>query len=121
MSVPDFTRGYAVEFGAVLAKNDSDIKATEGLLTEVSAKLDDTALLSLLQAWGEKALGSVKDLTALGALVPGTIPGMEGVWRLNFDVNGQLTGMKQIQKGNSCTSKTPFDTGGTAGPKTPFP
>jgi hypothetical protein len=104
ISIPDFTRGYIVEFGAVLAKNNSNIKLSEGLATELSANLDDTALLSLLQGWGEKAIENVKDLTTLGAQVPGTLPGMEGIWLLEFGATGQLVGMKQIQKGNTCPS-----------------
>jgi hypothetical protein len=106
VSVPDFTRGYAIKMGAVLAKNNTTVKVTEGLLTEVSANLDDSALLSLLQSWGEKALGAAKDLAALGAQVPGTIPGMEGVWVLDVDrKTGALTGMTQKHKGTACPPK----------------
>jgi hypothetical protein len=105
VSVPDFSRGYAVTFKAGMSKNNSDIKLTEGLLTEASANLDDSGLLSMLQSWGEKALGSAKDLAALGAQVPGTIPGMEGVWRLNFNGDGSFKDMTQIQQGKPCPTQ----------------
>jgi len=98
--VPDFERGYAVQYRAYLAKNESSMKTASGLLSESSAKLDDTALLSLLQAWGEKALGAVESLAGLGAAtVSGTIPGMLGVYRLTFDsATGQLTGVERLSK-----------------------
>jgi hypothetical protein len=107
VSVPDFTRGYTVTFKSFLAKNNSSAKVTEGLITELSANLDDTGLLSLLQSWGEKALGVAKDLAQLGAQVPGTIAGMEGIWRLNFDAaNGQFMNMTRIQSGGPCPPVT---------------
>lgn len=102
VSVPDLSRGYAVTFDAVLAKNDSSIRVSEGLLTEAAANIDDSAFLPLLQAWGEKALGGAKELAALGAQVPGTIPGMEGVWLLEHDAAGRITGLRRIQAGGPC-------------------
>jgi len=95
--VPNFEKGYAVQFTAVLSKNESTVKVQEGVLTELTAKLDSTGFLSLLQAWGEKALGAAKDLAALGASVQGALPGMEGVWRLDFDPKGTFTGMTRIK------------------------
>lgn len=103
VSVPDFSRAYTVEIKTFLAKNNSNIKITEGLITELSANLDNTGLLSLLQSWGEKALGAAKDLAQLGAAVPGTIPGMEGIWRLNFNPEtGAFLNLTRIQQGSPC-------------------
>lgn len=102
VSIPDLSRGYAVTFDAVLAKNDSSIKVTDGMLTEAAVNIDDSTPLSLLQGWGEKALGGAKDLAALGAQVPGTIPGMEGVWLLDVDASGKVTGLRRIKEGGPC-------------------
>lgn len=113
ISIPDFNRGYAVSFDAFMAKNESTAKVTEGLITELSAKLDNTGLLSLLQSWGEKALGSAKDLAALGAQVPGGIPGLEGVWRPNFDAQGRFTNMTQV---HAATQSCPDPNGGAPVP-----
>jgi len=114
--VPNFTRGYAVEFGAVLAKNQSDLKVQEGLATEASVNLDDTALITLLQAWGEKALGAAQTLAALGASVQGPIPGMEGIWRFDFDDSGVLKGLTSIQKGTPCQPPPPPAAAAQPGP-----
>lgn len=103
--IDDRTRGYSVKFGAVLAKNESGIKFTDGIVAEISAKLDDAGLLALLQAWGEKALDNAKDFKALGATIPGSIPGMEGVWLTEYDANGNFIKLKQINKGAPCPSQ----------------
>ena len=105
VSVPNFKKGYALTFKAFLAKNTSSAKVTDGLITELSANLDDTGLLSLLQAWGEKALGAAKELAALSTQVPGGIVGLEGVWRLNFNADGSFADMTQIAKGARCPTQ----------------
>ena len=122
VSVPDFTRGYTVTFGAVMAKNDSSLKVTDGMMTDVSAKLDDTAFLAMLQALGEKAISSAKDLAALGAEVSGTIPGMQGVWRLFYDSDGNFETVKRIQLGAPCPkgdAAPPAGNQPAKGPKAP--
>ena len=109
VNVADFSRGYALKYGAFLAKNNTDIKMTEGLLTETSSDLDDTALLSMLQALGQSALGAVKDLASLNTLISGPLPGMEGIWRLDYGIDGKLAGIKRIFKAPACppTPATP--------------
>lgn len=93
----DLSRGYAIETGAVLAKNKTNITVTEGLLTTFNPDLDDTAPIDLLKALGEKAIDNAEKLSHLmGADIGGKFPGMEGIWILNRDVYGNASGLKQI-------------------------
>lgn len=101
VTVPDYQRGYALQAKAYLAKNDTIFKMEGGQLAEVDTKLDTTALLSLLQSWGERALDQVQNLGALGASVGGGLKGMEGVWLLRADQTGAMVELKQLAKATS--------------------
>lgn len=93
----DLSRGYAIETGAVLAKNKTNITVVDGLLTTFNPDLDDSGPLELIQALGEKALDNAEKLSKLmGAEVTGSFPGMEGIWILDRDVNGNAFGLKRI-------------------------
>lgn len=105
--VPDLERGYAVESRAVAAKNDFTVKAQEGLLAEVGAKLDSSGPLSIFQGAGTKAVEKGPAFAALGASIGGTIPGMEGIWRFALDGNGRLTGLTPLLRApDGCGSAT---------------
>ncbi len=120
-TLPDFTRGYAVNFDAVLAKNTSSVQVTEGQLTQASANLDDTAPLQLLQAWGEKALGSAQALAALGSPVSGTIPGMLGIWLIDYSPDGNIASLHPITPMSLMDKPCPGNGGVPVVPAAPAP
>lgn len=107
LSVPDMQRGYALQAKAYLAKNEAKFIVQEGQLTQSETKLDTTGLLSLLQAWGEKALDQVEKLGALGASVAGGIPGMEGVWLLRLNADGGVDEFRRVAVGTPCAPAAP--------------
>lgn len=94
--VPNFNRGYAVQFGTFLAKNDIELNVDDGVLVKVVSKQDSTNFLKLIQALGEKALEQAGKLAALGDTVEGTIPGKVGVYEFLFDAQGNFTGIRKI-------------------------
>ena len=59
----------------------------------------------MLQGFGEKALDKADSLSALGATIGGTIPGMEGVWRVQYNPDGTFAGVAPLQRGERCPAK----------------
>jgi hypothetical protein len=102
--VPNFNRGYSVISKAWLAKNKSTIKETSGILSEATTDVDSTAILTFIQTLGAEAIKQAEKLAALGE---GATGGMKkaGLWRLDYDENGILTGLHPIGELYDCPNK----------------
>jgi hypothetical protein len=90
--VPNYNRGYSVQFRSFLAKNDTSIGESGGMLSKIEANIDTTALLSFLQAVGK--------LAALGAAGGGFQ--QQGIWRFDYDADGNLEKLTPLLTPQPC-------------------
>lgn len=93
--VPDFRRGYAMQYGSLLARNETTISMDEGRVTRLHSVHNTAELLSLIKTWGQEAIEQADKLAALGA-VSGGIPGMEGIYELVISEEGEITALRPI-------------------------
>ena len=64
--IPNYSKSYAVQFGAFLAKNEFSIKTENGSITQLDSKLDDTNIIDLLKVFADKLLPSVPGARTTG-------------------------------------------------------
>lgn len=94
--VPNYSRGYALRFGAFLAKNDFEANVGNGVLTSVKANMDTTALVDLLKTVADKIPVGFSGPPA--PATPGGVVNRFQVYDLVFDDAGNLTGLKPLVK-----------------------
>jgi hypothetical protein len=91
ITVPDAENAYDVKPWAFLAKNDFSLKLGEGAISDVSANLDSTAALSLIQKAAELAAAAAEKTLGKGVsqtLMPGAFGLKAGIY--TFDAAGNL-------------------------------
>ena len=98
--VPNYNRGYSVQFRSFLAKNDTSLYESGGMLSKIEADIDTTALLSFLQAVGSEALEQAGKLAALGA-AGGGFP-QQGLWRFDYGADGKLEKLTPLLTPQPC-------------------
>jgi hypothetical protein len=95
--VPDFERGYAATFGAILTKTHTDIKINNATLAEVSGDLDATGPLSGFFSYASTALQQGAKLGGvISENITGGVPGKYGVFEFEVNGTGQITGLHPI-------------------------
>lgn len=98
--IPNYSRGYALQFTAFLAKNDVKTVYENGSLKSLDTNLDSTEALKLIQALAEKLLGA-----AFPAEAPRTSGGAAGagallaVYDFEFSEDGSLVRLVRIDDG----------------------
>jgi len=106
--VPNPSRGIAIGFRTWLARHSVDLKVEEGSLTGLSSDADSAALasglLTLVESLGKEAIENAAELkalmapaaAALGEEIPGSIEGIQGVYRFKFSPTGEFLGLEKV-------------------------
>jgi hypothetical protein len=98
--VPNYNRGYSVQFRSFLARNNTSIQESGGMLSKIAADVDTAPLLSLLEGVGAEALEQAEKLAALGAAGGGFE--QRGVWRFDYDAHGNLENLTPLLTPQPC-------------------
>jgi len=107
--IPNYSRGYAVNFHAWLAKNTSSVKQADGGVNEMNVNLDSSDFLNFLGQLGQKALEQAATLKGLSSQVGGAIADRQGVYEFVFDARGDFTGLRKINMcgdAGNCDART---------------
>jgi hypothetical protein len=92
--IPNFSRPYAVQFGAFLAKNDVNIEFTaSGTLAKLGSNMDTTAAIELLKLAAERVLPAAKADRAQPRTAQVTPP---IVYEFVFSDRGDLVGLRKL-------------------------
>lgn len=92
--VPNYNRAYALRFGAFLAKNHFQASMTNGLLTNVNANMDTTAIVEVLKTLADKV-----PVGFSGTGAPAATGGLKDrfqVYDIVFDDDGNLVGLRPL-------------------------
>jgi hypothetical protein len=94
--VPNYSRGYALQLGAFLAKNHAKITIDKGLVTAIDAEMDSTEFISFLK----ELLKKVPDAKALSgkseSTTEGGIENRFQVFDFVFDNDGNLVSLRPL-------------------------
>lgn len=110
--VPNYNRGYAVKFGAFLAKHDFEIDMANGVVSKVTSNQDATALPTELVKVLEEGAKTGK-LFAESVTPPAAeqVNGKEKanfqIFEIEFDSSGAITGLKPLLPSESVLIKMP--------------
>lgn len=94
--VPNYNRAYALQFGAFLAKNDFQVKMSNGILSEVHANMDSTDFIKFLSDI-LKQVEAANGLSDVGT--PSASTGVKDrfqVYDFVFEDNGNLKELKPL-------------------------
>ena len=94
--VPNYNRGYALQFAAFLAKNDVEAEFSDGgALKKIGSKLDSTAAIDLIKLAAQVATGSpLKSMSPSPGRSAGPQP--PAIYEFVFDDEGNLTGLRPL-------------------------
>jgi hypothetical protein len=93
--VPNYSRPYAVSFGAFLAKHEMKLTITDAVFfKEIDDKQDPSELVKGLIALGQDALKAAA--SAASAASDAVAGELVAVYEFKFDDNGNITAMKQV-------------------------
>lgn len=116
--VPNYNRGYALQFGAFLARNNFSAAIKDGMLTNVAADLDPSEFVKLLGTLASKLPSPGKSLSGQGEQASGGVQDRYQVYDIVFDDDGNLVALKPlIFTHDLLTLKTSGAAGGGAKPK----
>jgi hypothetical protein len=90
--VPNYNRGYAIRFGAFLAKNDVTLNVENGTITHLNSNLDTSDFIKVLTAIAPKLIPPGK-FSAAPAPVQGRLT---GIYDFVFDDTGRLVGLRSL-------------------------
>lgn len=93
--VPNYSKPYAVRFGAFLAKHDLKLTITDGVFfKEVDDKQDPAEFLKGLFAIGQEA---IKAASSAAKAASDPVGGkLKSLYEFQFDNQGNFTGLKDI-------------------------
>lgn len=92
--VPNYSRPYAVRFGAFLSKHDMKLTIADGaFFKEIDDKQDPTELIKGLIALGQDALKAAS--SAAKAAADQTAGKLTGIYEFVFDQQGNITELKR--------------------------
>jgi hypothetical protein len=93
--VPNYSKPYAVRFGAFLAKHDMKLTIKEGaFFSEIDDKQDPSELVKGLIALGQDALKAASSTAKAAA--DQTAGKLIVIYEFKFDEQGNLIGLKKL-------------------------
>ena len=94
--VPNYSKAYAVRFGAFLAKHDMKLTITDGaFFKEVDSKQDPAEFLKGLVSLGQEA---IKAASSAAKAASGPTGGkLVAIYEFEFSTDGSITGMKPLK------------------------
>lgn len=94
--VPNYSKAYAVRFGAFLAKHDMKLTIADGaFFKEIDDKQDPTEFIKGLVALGQDALKAAS--SAAKAAADATAGQLVSIYEFEFDEFGNIKGLHQLK------------------------
>lgn len=93
--VPNYSKAYAVQFGAFLSKNDFSIQVDNGVVKQLDSKLDTTGIIELLKTVVEKTLPTVVGAPSGSGGIQ-TVTSVQ-IYDFVFDDEGNLIALRRVK------------------------
>ena len=94
--IPNPDRGYAIKFGAFLAKNNVTLELENSVFKKITADMDSTRFVQFLETVGKAAIENAGPLAALGGPAEGDAPRSVWIYEFVFDGEGGIKELKLL-------------------------